>query len=381
MSPLLLVFRLLLRAFPRAWRQEYGREMEEIFLHCVQVERGRRQGLRRHLAPWRGLADAVAFGYGLRREDAGPRIRGGVRQRGALFMMRDDVRSAFRLLRKEPLFAATLVATLALGIGAATAMATIANAVLVRALPLPDSDRLYIVRVEAASATTPDDWFPLSDADFLAWRDQNRAMTAVSAWSTNDYTLTGRGDPEPLRGINVTTRFFDVVGVRPAVGRVFEPADTAPVVILSDQLWTRTFARDPAIVGQTIALNGRTATVVGVMPPDFTYPRRRTDVWVHRRFDSAARRGPFHMTGLGRLRDGATALDVTADLDRAAASVKEAVGRRTEVALRRRVPEGTSHSSSAARALHAALGRRLSAADCRHQRRESVARARHQASS
>ena len=86
-------------------------------------------------------------------------------------MIGDDLRAAARVLRKEPMFAATLVTTLALGIGAATALArTIANAVLVRPLPMPDSSRIHVVRVETATAPAPDDWFPLSDADFLAWQ-------------------------------------------------------------------------------------------------------------------------------------------------------------------------------------------------------------------
>ena len=131
--------------------------------------------------------------------------------------------------------------------------------------------------------------------------------------ATNGFTLTGRGNPEPLLGATVTTRFFDVVGVRPAVGRAFAPADTATVAILSDELWTRLFGRDPGIVGQVVTLNGRPGTVIGVMPPGFNYPRRRTDVWVHLRVATPPRRGPFYLTGLGRLRDGATRADVAGD--------------------------------------------------------------------
>ena len=248
-----------------------------------------------------------------------------------MLMIGDDLRAAGRVFIKEPMFAATLVATLALGIGAATALATIANVILVRPLPLPDSGRLHVVRIETLAAPSPDEWFPLSDADFLAWQSQSRTFD-VSAWASNQFTLTGRGDPQPLRGVTVTTRFFDVVGIRPAVGRAFEASDTAPVAILSDEIWTRLFSRDPGIVGQLVTLNGRQWTVIGVMPPGFSYPRSRTapgarpDVWAHLRMPPPARRGPFYLTGLGRLRDGAALADAAAELDRTSAALKAQFG-------------------------------------------------------
>jgi putative ABC transport system permease protein len=263
----------------------------------------------------------------------GPLARARVRAAGGappsrrwfMFATGDDLRAAARVWRKEPTFAATLIATLALGIGAATAIASIAHAVLVRPLPMPASDRIHVVRIATASAPSPAEWYPLSDADFLAWRAQSRALLA-GAWATNGFTLTGRGDAEPLEGATVTTAFFDVIGVRPAIGRGFTAQDTAPVAILSDEVWSRLFGRDPAILGQLVTLNGRPGTVVGVMPPGFNYPRRRTDVWTHLRIEPPRRRGPFYLTGVGRLRDGATMTEVAAELDRATAALKSQFG-------------------------------------------------------
>jgi putative ABC transport system permease protein len=246
-------------------------------------------------------------------------------RRWTMLMIGDDLRAAGRVFMKEPMFAATLVATLALGIGAATALATIANAILVRPLPMPDSGRIHVVQIETQAAPSPDTWFPLSDADFLAWQSQSRTLD-VAAWASNQFTLTGRGDPEPLRGATVTTRFFDVVGIRPAVGRAFEPSDTAPVAILSDEAWTRFFGRDLAIVGQVVTLNGWQGTVIGVMPPGFSYPRQRTDVWAHLRMSPPARRGPFYLTGVGRLRDDATLAETAAELERTSAALKAQFG-------------------------------------------------------
>ncbi len=242
-----------------------------------------------------------------------------------MLMIGDDLRAAGRVFMKEPMFAATLVATLALGIGAATALATIANAILVRPLPMPDSGRIHVVQIETQAAPSPDDWFPLSDADFLAWQSQSRTLD-VAAFASNKFTLTGRGDPEPLSGVTVTTRFFDVVGIRPAVGRAFEASDTAPVAILSDEVWSRLFGRDPAIVGKGITLNGWQGTVIGVMPPGFSYPRQRTDVWAHLRMSPPARRGPFYLTGVGRLRDGAMLAETAAELERTSAALKAQFG-------------------------------------------------------
>jgi putative ABC transport system permease protein len=242
-----------------------------------------------------------------------------------MFMIGGDVRTALRVFRKEPYFAATLVTTLALGIGAATALATIANAVLVRPLPMPDSGRIHEIRVETALAPHPDGWFPLSDADYLAWQGQSRAFD-IAGWATNDFTLTGRGDPEPLRGATVTTNFFNVVGIQPAVGRGFEPTDTAAAAVLSDETWTRLFGRDAGIVGKIVTLNGRQGTIVGVMPPGFNYPRRKSDLWTHLRLPAASRRGPFYLTGVGRLRKGATVAEASSELGRATAAVKAQFG-------------------------------------------------------
>jgi putative ABC transport system permease protein len=213
-----------------------------------------------------------------------------------------DLRFAFRSLRRTPGFAAVAVLTLALGIGASTAIFTVVNAVLLRPLPFDHPDRLVMLWERPPSG---DPRNVASPADFTAWRQQSRTVAEMAATYPMKMNLTGGGDPEELRTGLATETFFRVLGVRAAAGRVFRPGDgRESVVVLSHGLWTRRFGADPGVVGQTVRLNDQALTVVGVLPARFSYLDVRADAWVSTEFPADAR-GRF-LTVVGRLAPGAT---------------------------------------------------------------------------
>ncbi|HEV2389004.1 MAG TPA: ABC transporter permease [Candidatus Acidoferrales bacterium] len=195
-----------------------------------------------------------------------------------------DLRYGLRLLRKSPGFTAVAVATVALGIGANTAIFSVVNAVLLRPLPYPHADRL--VRVFDAK---PQEGIPetgTSYVDFAAWRDQNHVFSTMAAAQAHDLTLSGRGEPLAVHTAVVTPDLFSVLQVTPLAGRAFVAEDgkkgATPVVILSENFWRSRFGGDRRVIGQTIELDKRAFTVVGIMPEYVRYPLQTPseDVWV-----------------------------------------------------------------------------------------------------
>ena len=199
-----------------------------------------------------------------------------------------DARHAIRQFRRNPLLAATAILTLGLGIGAATAAFAVARDVLWRPLPFAAPDRLVAVW-EADASHAFANRNEVSFADFLAWRDSGAGFDHLAALAYRSLNLTGTGDPERLMGAAPSVDFFEMLGVRPALGRAFakdeEEPSAAPTAMLSHGLWARRFGADPTIVGRTIALNGVATTVIGVLPADFRFEfptRRAIDIWVPR---------------------------------------------------------------------------------------------------
>ena len=184
-----------------------------------------------------------------------------------------DVRYGLRVLRKNPGFTTVAVLTLALGIGANTAVFSVVSAVLLRRLPYSDPDRLVWVnefwpRLNNAMVPSP---------DFLNWREQNQVFESVVAYGGfGELNLSGSGEPERIDGIGVTWNFFPMLGIRPALGRGFLPEEDRPggppVVVLSHSLWQRRFRSDPNLVGKTITLDEKGYTVIGIMPDSFRFP-------------------------------------------------------------------------------------------------------------
>ena len=225
-----------------------------------------------------------------------------------------DVRHAIRQFRRKPLLAATAILTLGLGVGAATATFAVARGVLWRPLPFAAPDRLVAVwETDERHAFTNRN--EVSFADFLAWRDRKAGFDHLTALAYRSLNLTGAGDPERLSGAAPSVDFFEMLGVRPALGRVFAPdeerPDAPPTAILSHGLFVRRFGADPAIVGRTIELNGVATTVIGVLPSGFRFEfptRRAIDVWVPRVVTPAAReaRQSRGLYVVGRLSQGVT---------------------------------------------------------------------------
>jgi hypothetical protein len=193
-----------------------------------------------------------------------------------------DLRLAARLLRKSPGFAAVAVATLALGIGATTAVFSVVEAVLLRPLPYRDVDRLVAIWDGHVNDRSLAKIFA-SYADFDEWRRSSRTLEAIAAetWATGDQILSGRGPASVVLAIPASADFFSLLGVPPLVGRTFEPADATRgcTVVVSHRFWRSRLSGQPDIVGQSLALDNRACAVVGVMPSSFAFFPDAADMW------------------------------------------------------------------------------------------------------
>jgi putative ABC transport system permease protein len=229
-----------------------------------------------------------------------------------------EVRFAVRSLRKSPVMSATAIAVVALGIGANTALFTVFDAVLLRGLPYPDSGR--IMEITRRFPGYGDIW-AVTPTDFDFWRTQNHSFEAVSAQNYLPVllNLTHGQEPEQLRGLPVTADYFRVLGVAPALGRTFTAAEDRPgsghYVVLSHSSWSRLFARNPKVLGESLLLGGAPYTVVGVMPPGFDSPQH-ADMWIPLALaiDPADRANDYSV--LARLGPGVTLESAQRDMQR-----------------------------------------------------------------
>ncbi len=238
-----------------------------------------------------------------------------------------DLRFALRMMRKNP--AVTLIAILALmlGIGANTAIFSVVNAVLLRPLPYDESDRLVFLSERSAQL----EGMSISYPNFTDWRAQNRVFEQIGVYNRNSYNLTGRGEAERLNVAQASADLFAALRAKPALGRVYSNDEDkpggAPVVVLSHGLWQRRFGGELNIVNQTISLDNKTYTIIGVMPPGFQFPSR-VEMWVPVGPLSAQRswqqRGNHPgLYGVARLKPGITLTQAQADLDNIAANLEK----------------------------------------------------------
>src|SRR5262245_36432401 len=202
-----------------------------------------------------------------------------------------DLRYGARMLAKKPGFTLIAVVTLALGVGANTAIFSVVDAVLLRSLPYRDSDRLVMVW---RNGPQTNETLPLNPANFFALKEQNQSFEAMATFSNIDWSgnLTGDGEPERLQGNLVTANLFSVLGVEPIRGRVFLPEEEQPggnqVVLITNELWRRRFGADDQVVGKAITLNRQSYTVIGVLPPDFQLAQG-VEIWTPLALDAKAR--------------------------------------------------------------------------------------------
>ncbi len=226
-----------------------------------------------------------------------------------------DLKYALRTLVKTPGFTAILVLTLALSIGATTAIVSLVEGVLLRPLPFRHAERL--VRVYTRTNTHPK--FPVNPNDFRDARARMHSFESFAAYVHKDLQLSGAGDPVRLSGFAVTAGYFHVLGLEPAIGREFHQGDELPgrgnVVVISDRIWRNTLQAAPDVLGKTIRLERTPYTIVGVMPPGVQHPGNAyhavlygntVDVWVPFTFDSPKDRGSHYLDAIARLRPGIT---------------------------------------------------------------------------
>jgi predicted permease len=235
-----------------------------------------------------------------------------------------DVRYGLRAMRRQPAFSAVAVMTLALGIGSTTAILNVVNALLLRPLPFPEADRLV-----AVYATTPKLGVSRDTTSFLNfsdWSAQSRTFAAAAAFRPDPFFVTGDGTPEPIAGIRASHELFNVLGVRPVLGRAFDQeeqhAKTA-VALISHGLWTRRYGGDPGILGKTILLNEVNHAVIGVLPPGFEFPVfQSTDVVVP--VLERPCRGCGYLRGVARLKPAVPASAAQREMDSIALGLEQA---------------------------------------------------------
>ncbi|HEY1337838.1 MAG TPA: ABC transporter permease, partial [Bryobacteraceae bacterium] len=228
-----------------------------------------------------------------------------------------ELKIALRSLRRARGYSLVVVLTLALGVGANTAIFTLVNRVLWSQLPYHDAERL----VSIWSSRTDRDKSPLSITDFEDFRRAGTHLADAAVFAPIGMNLTGTGEPERLQGVRSTANVFETLGVAAARGRVLMPADDGPnasrVVVLSWRLWQRRFGGDDRLIGRSLLLNGESHEVVGVLPKEFFFPIREADFVVPLQPGTNPRRrdrGDHFLTGVGRLRPGATAESVEMQL-------------------------------------------------------------------
>jgi putative ABC transport system permease protein len=293
------IFAASLYLYPASFRDEYGREMRRLLADSLRHAGG---GADAVLVWLQALAGVLL---------EAPREHGG--------LMMDDLRHAFRTLRLARWFTLTALLTLALGIGANTAIFSVVEALLLRQLPYQGPDRIVMVWVK-----NPEQGF---DHDITSyprledWRAESRTIEAFSAYDGRLRVLSGWADPEQVRTAMVTADFFRVMGAKPALGSGFSSGDDdfgrPHKAVLSHGLWARRFGADPGIVGRTITMDGQLYTVVGVMPSAFRYPTRETDVWEPLGIAPELRRqrGAFWLTTVARLKPGVRVEQAQQEMD------------------------------------------------------------------
>jgi predicted permease len=234
-----------------------------------------------------------------------------------------DLRFGMRMLTKNAGFTVVAAVTLALGIGANTAIFSIVNGVLLNPLPYHEPDRLVALYSRNASF----DRYSISYPNFLDWVRENHSFSALAAYVQDDFNLTGKGEPERVRGERISASFFPLLGVKPVIGRSFSPEEdqvgAAPIVLISGGFWKRKFGSSPKILGTRLTLNGTGYSIVGVIPSHFYYNgnnfQTNSDVyipigqWSEPTFRD--RKVSMGMDAVGRLKSGVTFEQAKADMD------------------------------------------------------------------
>jgi len=303
------------RRYLRFWRPDVRADVDDEFAFHMQerVDDLMARGMDENAARQEALR---LFGdmTGARREcvEEALQLETEMRRLEVLDVLKQDAVYALRLMRAHPTFTAAIMLTLALGIGATTAVFSVVNAVLLRPLPYRDADRIVLL-----AETFRGGRGSASGGHFNDWTTQSRSLETTSIWQPRTINLT-EGEPERLRAARVTPSFFNVLYVRPALGRYFLPEENADsrVTVLSHPLWVTRFSADSSILGRQVRLSGEPHTVVGVAPASFTMTEFDERLWTP--FAIAAAQttnyGAHMFTVFGKLKAGATIEQAQADL-------------------------------------------------------------------
>jgi putative ABC transport system permease protein len=316
------LYRSLLRLCPPDLRVEFGAEMEDLFV----ADLARARGIDK-LNVWRrAVGDVLHHGIGARR-DSWRRFRTTSAyveyESGGWWMdtLRYDVRHALRAMSRQPATSAIVVLTLALAIGANTAVFSAVHTVLIRPLPYPEPDSIVMVWEKREAEGNMKN--PVSAADYLDWTRIATSFSSMAASTEITADLTGEGDPEKLLMAAVSTPFFDVFGVRPLLGRSFEAGEDVVgrnrVVILSHGIWQERFGGDAAAVGRAITLNGLPYRVVGVLPAGAEFPNSEARMFLPLVLEAPgepASRVSHNFTVYGRLKSGVSLEQGRSEMDR-----------------------------------------------------------------
>src|SRR5271165_2166271 len=258
------LFRALVRVLPFDFRTNYEGEMEGVFRE-QQREVEERGGLLGALRLWKETIAGIFT--------TAPREHWQI--------LKSDCGYAFRMMRKNPGFTAVAILTLALGIGANTAIFSVVHSVLLRPLPYPNGEQLIFIRQQETKLGISDMSFSVKEIE--DYRAQNRTLSGLVEYHAMSFTLFGHGDPERVRTGVVSANYFELFGIQPLLGRTFLPdddkQDAPPVLLLSYEYWKNNFGSDPGIVGKTFEMNDKVHTVVGVLPPVPQYPNEN-DVYM-----------------------------------------------------------------------------------------------------
>src|SRR6185437_2883901 len=232
---------------------------------------------------------------------------------------------AIRTWLTSPVFTAIAILTMALGIGANTAIFSVINAVLLRPLPYPNAEQLVKIW-----ETEPQlDNAPVAPADFLDWRQQSQSFEQLAAYRSQTFNFTGGQEPERVRGARVSANFFSLLGIQLTLGRSFSEDEDQQgrnqVLVLSDELWRRRFGSNPNIVGTSVLVNDRSYTVIGVTPSGATFPTKLAEMWTPNAFNEAEKktRRTHYLSALGRLRPNVTVAQAQAEMTRIASGLEQ----------------------------------------------------------
>ncbi len=229
-----------------------------------------------------------------------------------------DLRYGLRMMRRNPGFTVIAIISLALGIGANTAIFSLVNAVLLRPLAFPEPDELVLVWEDAPERGTPQD--TPAPANYADWKTQNQVFEDMAALAPRSFNLTGDGEPERVFTYGITANLWPLLGASPALGRSFTPGDDKPeasnVVIISHHLWQNRFGGDPDVLGKSLQLNGESHQVIGVMPAGFQLFQAATDAWLPMKFtpQQLANRAGHYLMVVARMKNQVTLEQAQTDI-------------------------------------------------------------------